>query len=583
MLRITVIQFNGSTPASPLSFDFDEHGGTIGREASNQLFLPDPERLISRLQAQIRFANGQFLLVDHGSNPSCVNGRAVGKGNSCPLQDGDELTLGNYVLRAEALRPAPVFAGGPPSAKAAASGGPLPASDPLGLFGDTGTGAAPAAPPAPTRPTADLSAPVQKRTAAAQDDPFAVFAASAPARAEPEPRQTAPIAEDPFSAFGAPPAPPKPVPPDRSRDDTSNPLGLDLGQTAETSSLDELFGLDKAGAKADPLAATPLASPMHAPVAASESQDPLAVLAGESAPSTPPTARDDSPILRDAFIPPRVADQAQPPIPATDMQGPLKPAGGVVSWGAGTLPVQPAPSAPGRDAGAMPTPRAKVSVEGIGDRPEVAPQAERVASVAPAPGNAELLAAFVRGLGVPELKLPDGITPDFMEHVGVMLREAVQGTVELLIARATVKREVRAEVTMIVSRNNNPLKFSPNVDFALTQLLAPQGTGFMSPTEAMRDAYDDLRAHQLGFMAGMRGAIAGMLARFKPEDLEKRLADKSFLDSLLPASRKGKLWDLFEQRFTEISREAEDDFHALFGREFLKAYEAQIERLQEER
>ena len=32
----------------------------------------------------------------------------------------------------------------------------------------------------------------------------------------------------------------------------------------------------------------------------------------------------------------------------------------------------------------------------------------------------------------------------------------------------------------------------------------------------MRDAYDDLRAHQFGFLAGMRAALEGMLKRFDP-------------------------------------------------------------------
>ena len=37
------------------------------------------------------------------------------------------------------------------------------------------------------------------------------------------------------------------------------------------------------------------------------------------------------------------------------------------------------------------------------------------------------------------------------------------------------------------------------------------------------DAYDDLRAHQQGFMEGMRSALAVVLSRFNPESLEQRL------------------------------------------------------------
>jgi len=279
------------------------------------------------------------------------------------------------------------------------------------------------------------------------------------------------------------------------------------------------------------------------------------------------------------------------------MPQPGKPRGGVVSWD--SVPAkQPAPAEPvapqapvvelpPEPVASKPAPRAKVLVEGMDkgldkDKPSAA--AAPVSAAAQGDANAaELLDALARGLGVTGLKPQGGLTPEFMEHVGKMLREAAHGTIELLLARAVTKREVRAEMTMIVSKNNNPLKFSPDVNFALMQLVAPQGAGFMPPVEAMRDAYDDLRAHQIGFMAGMRGALTGVLARFKPEDLEARLSDKSFLDSVLPGGRKAKLWDLYEQRFAEISREAEDNFHAFFGREFLKAYEEQLDRLHDDR
>jgi FHA domain-containing protein len=229
-------------------------------------------------------------------------------------------------------------------------------------------------------------------------------------------------------------------------------------------------------------------------------------------------------------------------------------------------------------------PRINVSVDPPKlETPPPAPSpAPAAAAGSAAPLNADLLNAFARGIGLSKFNPPDGMTPELMEHIGRMLREAVKGTLELLIARAATKREVRADITMIVSKYNNPLKFSPDVDFALTQLLLPQSTstGFMKPDEAMRDAYDDLRAHQLGFVVGMQAALASVLKRFTPDELEARLTNRSLLDSVLPGNRKAKLWDLFEQRYNDISREAEDDFHSLFGREFLKAYAAQIEQIQ---
>jgi FHA domain-containing protein len=96
----------------------------------------------------------------------------------------------------------------------------------------------------------------------------------------------------------------------------------------------------------------------------------------------------------------------------------------------------------------------------------------------------------------------------------------------------------------------------------------------MPPLRALADAYEDLRTHQLGFMAGMRSALAVVLARFNPHELEQRLAERSMVDSFLPGSRKAKLWDHFTQLYGDIAVEAESDFHKLFGQEFLRAYRA---------
>jgi type VI secretion system FHA domain protein len=101
----------------------------------------------------------------------------------------------------------------------------------------------------------------------------------------------------------------------------------------------------------------------------------------------------------------------------------------------------------------------------------------------------------------------------------------------------------------------------------------------MEPAEAMRDAFDDLRAHQLAFLAGMKAALEGVLLRFDPKQLESKLTQRSLLSNLLPASRKAQMWEVFQTLYTQISSEASDDFHELFGKAFLAAYEAQLDRL----
>jgi len=188
----------------------------------------------------------------------------------------------------------------------------------------------------------------------------------------------------------------------------------------------------------------------------------------------------------------------------------------------------------------------------------------------------QLAEAFLRGAGVKDVKFAQGMTPEIMGIVGRILRESLQGTLDLLAARAQVKTEIHASATVIVPRENNPLKFSPNVEVALSHLLEPKGQGFMTPIRAMRDAFDDLRAHQIAVLAGMRAALTGVMQRFRPERLETKLNDKSMLDSLLPMARKARQWDLFAELYREISAEAEEDYRVVFGKEFRRAYEAQL-------
>jgi FHA domain-containing protein len=526
LVRIQVTAFNGRPLSQPLVGEFNELGGTIGRADGNTLVLPDPERHISRTHAVIAVRAGGYVIRDQGSAmPVEINGQPLGNGHEAPIAQGDELRIGGYAMRVEIITEAPS----------------------THFSGQNLAGAA-----------KEDSVPPAAGGGAYLDDPFADFA-----EAEPEPVRPVPIssagkggaAGSSGAASGAgmipedfdPFADLEPEAPAAER----LPEDFDLDQgISPAQRIDDVFGLDK------PAEHDPLASPLQEP-ARSTDNDPLAALEGPH--RTPaeyqPVQRDDAPELQSPFRPPRFRPDDVP------------------SFGEfprGEVPVVPRPSLEPTSVQTAP------AAEPVLRRQGPATEDKRAAASS---GAADLLRAFLNGTGVPGLELPDGLTPELMQLLGQLLREATQGTLDLLLARALVKRELRAAATMIVAQENNPLKFSPNVEVALMRLLRPQEHGFMGPQRAMRDAYDDLRSHQFAFMAGMRAALEGVLQKFDPEQLERRLAQASVLDSLLPMNRKARLWHLFAERYGEISREAEDDFHSLFGREFLRAYEEQIEKL----
>ncbi len=535
MIALTVLSYNGA-PADGPSASFDELGGTIGRADNNQLVLPDPERTISRVHARVVFRSSGYTIVDNGSNPISVNGMALGSGREHPLVPGDQVQIGGYVLQAGA-------------------GAAAAAADPFAdLFGDTPVGLA-VPPPAPKSMRS-----VTQTWQSAPPPPSAAGAWPAPAPLSPGqiPDDWDPFAPDAPSRPAAAPPANSPAASDFMIDLPTNPPGGD--------SLDDLFGLAGTAGGGDPFGASPQQALLMQPNMAGHA-DPLQAL---SRPAVIGAASLGD-LGSELNTPMPLQRVAAPSVPAAAPPAGL-PAGAVFSWDE--------PSRDGKKV-TLPGARRDEPAPSVSAPPPARPVAPRAAPAPAAAGDDELLAALMQGLAAPGVRI-ERLTPAMMLLIGQMLRESMRGTVELLVARAALKREMRAEMTMIVSRENNPLKFSPSVEVALQHLLGPPSPGFMAAAPAVRDAFDDLRAHQLGVMAGMKAAFEGVLQRFDPQQLESKLTRKSAISSLIPSTRKARLWELFQELFSQISSEAQDDFDELFGKAFLKAYEAQLDRLHDE-
>ena len=189
------------------------------------------------------------------------------------------------------------------------------------------------------------------------------------------------------------------------------------------------------------------------------------------------------------------------------------------------------------------------------------------------PPQTDLLQAFLRGAGLDQLRLDTADAAAQMENIGRSYRLMVEGLIDVLRARASLKGEFRMQQTMIQPAENNPLKFAPNADEALLLLLRHGNQAFMAPDAAVRDSFNDLRAHQLAVMAGVEAAIKHLLTRFEPAQLEERMGKPGGLSSLFNGSRQAQYWQQFTELYSNISREAQDDFQDLFGREFSRAYE----------
>lgn len=296
----------------------------------------------------------------------------------------------------------------------------------------------------------------------------------------------------------------------------------------------------------------------------------------------PVSQPDHVPAQQHDFRPP--APVAPPPAPAP---APVPAAPGVIPADWNPFDDAPAPAPAPVFAAPAPAPfipepaPAPEPLRSVEPAPAPAP-VQPVAAPAPAPAaNSDaLLQAFLRGAGIEHLRIDAVDAAAQMESIGRSYRLMVEGLIDVLRARSSLKGEFRMQQTTIAPVQNNPLKFAPNADEALLLLLRHGNQAFMPPDQAVSDSFDDLRAHQLAVMAGVEAAIKHLLNRFEPARLEERLAPAAGLAKLFGGSRQAHCWQQFTALYSQISQEAEDDFQDLFGREFSRAYQAQNNRMQ---
>lgn len=641
MLEIQALTYNDLAPVVPIAGVLPEEGGTIGRGPQNAIVLPDPMRLVSRQHLNIvPEANGQYRLVNiSGANLVYVNSEELPSGMGFMIHPGDKIYVGGYVLLlvqrdANSNSAAPVGAGTAAptqadplgladaaspaaSAKPAADSGQM--DDFLSvLFADT--------PDARKTQGLSHSAAIHSKQTSQGDDVLELLMQGTTARQQDPMQSLTRDGVDLHSFTG------KGDGLINSHDGTDH--SLELVKEHGGGRIDELMG----GKSVDPLAlfgdvssdgdvlaslgqtsgvahgsrVEPLsASINHGSELGGLFQTPELSVAAPHPSDAPLAPAAQLPDDFDAFLSP-VEPTAEPTPELEPSAAPLN----MATRDSPTLVVQPpAPQSEGQDPLQQVRPMSLDDLLGpelasedplaalLAEPEELAPvthkqlvkaspvqppvQPPQAFAAAPAPAgttaaqltqDTQLYEALLKGLGLTEIPDRNQLDANFMYLIGQLLRCTSQGTVDLMAGRAVVKREVKANVTMIAPERNNPMKFSPDGEVALMYLLGRTYPGFMQPAEAMSNAYLDLRAHQIGLVSGMRSALGHVLDKFDPSNIDNDTIEAGLLGGF-GNGRKAKLWDAYGRYYQATRDEAEDRFQEFFGAAFLKAYEEATESL----
>jgi type VI secretion system FHA domain protein len=297
--------------------------------------------------------------------------------------------------------------------------------------------------------------------------------------------------------------------------------------------------------------------------------------------SSPPVRRprpgQDAPVARPIEPLPRPVDPrpvVEPPRPVVDMERP------VVEPAPPRATPEPAPVRPRPKTVAPPAPLPVPAAESpvVPEPPPVAAPAPMARpAVPPASGEPGTggLADVLRGAGLPDA----AVTPELAQNFGEIIRVVVSGLMDVLQARQRIKEEFRMRQTIFMPAENNPLKFSANVEDALHNLLVKRNPAYLGPVEAFADAFADLRNHQLAMLAGMRVAFEAMLGEFDADRLQEEF-DRQLAKVGLPlVPAKMRYWELYREKRRDMAKDPEATFARLFGEEFARAYEEQFREL----
>jgi type VI secretion system protein ImpI len=235
--------------------------------------------------------------------------------------------------------------------------------------------------------------------------------------------------------------------------------------------------------------------------------------------------------------------------------------------GAVASPVQASPALPDNWFGTAAAPRpAPVA-------PHAPPGRATPPIGTPAAGTLENL---LRGAGLDPAQTQ--LSQEVANQLGEVLRIVVEGTMQVLQARNQIRKEFRMATTQVAQKNNNPLKFSADVADALHKLLVQRSPAYLDTVNSFTDAFNDIRVHQFAMLASLRVAFDYMLSQFDPEVLQAQFARQTGRGSVLGIGGKPKPWEAYVARFAELAADRDFAFRRLFGEEFGKAYEHNLEQ-----
>ncbi|TYK65439.1 type VI secretion system-associated FHA domain protein TagH [Colwellia echini] len=559
-IEITIINSPSNANVGQTSHTFPAEGGTLGRGNNNFWVLDDPNKYMSSVHAKITSVANQYYITDLSTNGTFINGASepLGNGNQIVINDGDQFTISDYEFIANIAN---AMSG---TGQFSTPNGANVGSDPFADFDDlhspafeqddfmssNASGNDPFASGVKQNSSADSSISSYD---AEQIDPLELL-------------DNAKATNDPFA---------QPVKglesfsqDSLSKDSISQRNNIPDSFTASTST-----SIESNSAATDSIS---WPSVNHDTSLIPDDWDDDDLMSDFMPPVAPPMPVNPAPMAKSAVQNYDVAGQQTT---NQSVEAPIS----IANQAASSAVEQKVKQRTEAEYVQLElqNQQLKLEVEQLKlqlSQAEIATNRQAATQQPTSNTTSKETQSVVNAMGLEKWNLSDAKVAQINNTVGLLMRETMQGMMRVLKFRKKIKEEFRINVTTIQSIENNPLKFSANIDDAMENMFIKENNAYKQPIDAVKEGFQGIAEHQVAVIAGMQAAFRGMIDRFDPNNLENRF-EKYKTSSLLSIGQKGKRWSAYKEYHQGLTENIDDSFQHLFGYDFVQAYEEQMQHL----
>jgi len=186
----------------------------------------------------------------------------------------------------------------------------------------------------------------------------------------------------------------------------------------------------------------------------------------------------------------------------------------------------------------------------------------------PVADEASLLEAFCEGAKLDVSALSGHEQAEIMRRAGEIYRQMVLGLANLVAERTAAKAALHMDRTTIGAEGNNPLKWAPSRRLAIDLLLGEE-SAFLSGPGAVRQSFDEVKAHMAGVARGYEASLQALIDQLDPAAVARRAeGHTAFLKG-----RSALCWEAYEKLHGDLRRRIAEQGDQALRDAFVAAYD----------